>query len=263
VAWRWGDAHIGWAPLPPGADYYPGRGFGRSRWDIPGNYWNFVRGRDFMDRRVDRWVLPSERNVTIINMTRFEVNIDERDRHVFDRGVDLDTVQRWTNRPVPRYSLKDSTRPGPAREQGTDLVVTRPAIKRNEAARPKRLVDQATAERQLNSETGGRLYRRAAGNEEEVVRREHDQERTLMRESQQAEIGEVERQAKQDEAKVRNPVERRKVEEQTKARIDELKKKHDQEKAELEKRQKAEADKAKRAPVRRKVEPDKRVIEKS
>src|SRR5512135_985221 len=211
VAWRLGDAHIGWAPLPPGADYYPGRGFGRSRWDIPGNYWNFVRGRDFMDRRIDRWVLPSERNMTIINMTRFEVNIDERDRHVFDRGVDLDTVQRWTNRPVPRYSLKDSTRPGPAREQGTDLVVTRPAIKRNEAARPKRLVDQATAERQLNSETGGRIYRRSTGNEEEVVRREHDQERTLMRESQQAEIGEVERQAKQDEAKVRNPVERRKV----------------------------------------------------
>ncbi len=42
VAWRWGDAHIGWAPLPPGFDFVPGRGFGNPRWDIPGDRWCFV-----------------------------------------------------------------------------------------------------------------------------------------------------------------------------------------------------------------------------
>jgi len=263
VAWRWGDAHVGWAPLPPGAVYMPGRGFERHQWDIPGHYWNFVRGRDFMDHRIDRWVLPAERNVTIINLTRFEVNIDERDRHVFDRGVDIDTVRRWTNRPVDQYSLKDATRPGPAREEGRSLVVTRPTIKRNDTARPKQVIDQAAAEKELSGETSGRIYRRTTTrNEEAVVREEHTQERTLMRESQDAEINEVRRRARQDEAKVQTPVEKKRIADQAATRVEELKKKHAQEKAELEKRQKAEADKAK-TPIRRKVDPDRSVVEKS
>lgn len=263
VAWRWGDAHIGWAPLPPGVEYYPGRGFGRNQWNIPGDHWNFVRGRDFMDARLNRWVLPVERNVTIINLTRFEVNIEDRDRHVYDRGVDIGTIERWSNRPVSRYSLKDATRPGPAREEGSSLVISRPVVKRNEAARPKQVVDQATAEKRLEGATGGRVYRPATGNEQETVRRAHDQERTLMKESQQAEIGEEQRKAREEESKVQNPVEKRKIAEQAKARVAELQKKHDQEKADLEKRQKAEADKTKRPPVRRKVEPAKPPIKKS
>lgn len=256
VAWRWGDAHIGWAPLPPGADFVPGRGFGRRQWDIPGHSWNFVRGRDFMDRRIDRWVLPLERNTTIINMTRFEVNINERDRHVFDDGVDVDTVRRWTNKPVDRLTLKDSARPGPAREEGRDLVVTRPAIRRNETARPKQVLDQATAEKEISGETTSRIYRRSTRNEAEVVREDHQKEQRLLKESQDAEITALRRNADQEKAKIRNPVEKRKVDEQAAARVAELKKKHEQEKAELEKRQKAEQEKAKGTPVRRKTERD-------
>lgn len=262
VAWRWGDAHIGWAPLPPGIEYFPGRGFGRRDWDIPGHYWNFVRGRDFMDHRLDRWILPIERNVTIINMTRFEVNIHDRDRRVYDPGVDLDTIERWAGRPVSKFALKDSTKPGPAREEGGDLIVSRPAIKRNDAARPKHAIDQTEAERQLNTETSGRVYRNGVRNEEEIVRREHDQERALMKESQEAEINEVRKRTQEETAKVQSPVEKKKFEDQAASKVQELKKKHEQEKADLEKRQKAEEDKARRAPVRRKPVPDKPPVDK-
>jgi len=255
VAWRWGDAHVGWAPLPPGSDFFPGRGFGRRQWDIPGHFWNFVRGRDFMDRRIDRWVLPFERNTTIIATTRFEVNINERDRRVVDDGVDVDQVRRWTNKPIDRLTLKDSTKPGPAREEGRDLVMTKPVVRRNEAARPKQVLDQSAAEKELGRESGSRFVRRATGNETAVVREEHDQERTLMKDSQQTEINEVRRRAREEEAGIKSPVEKRKVQEQAAARVAELKKKHDQEKAELEKRQKAEQAKAKPAPpVRRKTD---------
>ncbi|MCK7482543.1 MAG: hypothetical protein M0C28_39560 [Candidatus Moduliflexus flocculans] len=71
-----GDAHIGWAPLPPGIDFVPGRGFGNPRWDFPGDHWCFVHGRYFMDRTLDRRILPIERNLTIVNMTSLRVNID-------------------------------------------------------------------------------------------------------------------------------------------------------------------------------------------
>jgi hypothetical protein len=253
VAWRWGDAHVGWAPLPPGVPYYPGRGFSQARWDIPGHYWNFVRGGDFMDRQLNRWILPVERNVTIINLTRFEVNLNEHNRHIFDGGVDTRTVERWSGRPVSRYSLKDAGKPGPSRLEGSDLVIAKPVIRRNEAARPQKVVDQTAAARDLGGPGGA--YRQPSGNDEAAVRRAHDRELTLMRESQQAEINEVQRKAKEDETKVQNPVERRKVQAQAAARVAELKKQHEQEKADLEKRQKAEKDKAKTTPVRRKTEP--------
>jgi len=257
VAWRWGDAHIGWAPLPPGADYIPGRGFGRNRWDFPENSWNFVRGRDFMDRSIDRWILPIERNRTILDRTELGVNINERDRHIVNDGVDPDFVRRQTNRTVDRYTLKDATRPGVEREEGHDLVVSKPVIKRNEAAKPKQVIDQAKAEKELSGETANPVFRRAPRNEEEILRQDHSKEQQLLKESQETEINEVRRRAQEDRSKVQNPVEKRKVEEQAATRVAELKKKHDQEKAELAKRQKAEEDKTKRAPVRRKTETEK------
>ncbi len=258
VAWRWGDAHIGWAPLPPGGHYVPGRGFPPGhRWDIPGHYWNFARGRDFMDRTVDRWVLPGERNATLIDRTRLAVNIGERDGRIFDDGVDVEEVRRQTGRTVDRLTLKDATRPGSAQEKGSELVVSRPAVRQNDAAKPRQVVDQAKAEKDLSGESSSRIYRRAPRNEDEAVREAHDQERQLMKESQESEIGVVRRRAEEDKTKVQDPAEKKKVEEQTTTRVSELKKKHEQEKAELEKRQKAEEEKAKKAPVKRKTEVDK------
>jgi hypothetical protein len=258
VAWRWGDAHIGWAPLPPGVDWVPGRGFAYGhRWDIPGRYWNFVRGRDFMDRTVDRWILPVERNITIVELTRFDVNIHERGGRVVDDGVDVGEVRRQTNRTVDRLSLKDATRPGPAREEGGDLVVSKPVVRRNDTAKPQQIVDRAKAERDLSGETGSRIYRQPARKDEEIIREEHDQERQLMRESQETEIGSVRRKAEEEKAKVQGADEKKQVEARTSSRLAELKKKHDQEKAELEKRQKAEQEKSKKAPVRRKTDTDK------
>ncbi len=253
VAWRWGDAHIGWAPLPPGADYIPGRGFGRNQWNFPENSWNFVRGQDFMDRGIDRWILPIERNRTILDRTEFGVNISERDRRVVNDGVDPDLVRRQTNRTIDRYTLKDATRPGIEREEGRDLVVSRPVIKRNDAAKPKKVLDQAQAEKQLSGETASPIIRRSPRNEE-GLRQDHNKEQDLLKKSQETEINEVRRRADQDRARIQNPVEKKKVDEQATTRVAELKKKHDQEKAELEKRQKAEEDKTKRAPVRRKTD---------
>ncbi|RPJ00973.1 MAG: hypothetical protein EHM31_06880 [Candidatus Aminicenantes bacterium] len=257
VAWRWGDAHIGWAPLPPGVDFIPGRGFGRRQWDIPGYSWSFVRGRDFMDRRIDRWVLPRERNMMLVERTELGVNINERDRRVVNEGLDPDLVRRQINRPVDRLTLKDSTRPGMAREEGSDLIISKPVIRRNEAAKPKEVLDQSAAERELNSETSSRIRRNVTQSEAQIVREDHEQERRLMKESQDSEVSVVRRRAAEEKAKVQNPVEKKKVDEQANSRVAELRKKHEQEKAELAKRQKTEEEKTRRTPVRRKID-DKR-----
>ena len=260
VAWRWGDEHIGWAPLPPGGDFVPGRGFGRHQWDIPHDHWSFVHGRYFLDGSLDRRVLPIERNLTIINMTTLNVNIDYRDRHIYNEGVDVEHVRRVTNRTVvDRFSLKDSNRPGNDRQEGRDLIVFKPEIRKNDTARPRRVVDEGKAERQLSTEESGRVYRRVPRSESEALREDHDQERQLMRESQETDLTVIRRQAEDEKAKVQNPEEKQKVDGRVNTRIAEFQKKHEQEKAELEKRQKAEEEKAKtkRAPLKRKTETDK------
>lgn len=255
VAWRWGDEHIGWAPLPPGVDFVPGRGFGRHQWDIPPDRWSFVHGRYFLDGNLDRRILPIERNLTIVNMTVLNVNIHDRDRRVHNEGVDVDHVRRLTGRTVvDRLSLRESGRPGELREEGRDLVVFKPEIRKSETARPRRVIDEDKAERQLAAEGTGRLYRRVPRSESETLREDHDQELRLLRESQETDLQVIRREAETEKSKVQDPEEKRKVEARADTRIAELRKKHEQEKAELEKRQKAEEEKAraKKAPLKRK-----------
>jgi len=254
VAWRWGDAHIGWAPLPPGVDFIPGRGFGRHQWDIPEHHWNFVRGRDFMDTSLDRWILPVERNVTIVNLTVFNVNINVRDNRVFNDGVDVEHVRRQTNKVVDKYSLKAAPRPGEDRKEGRDVVLSKPDILRNDAAKPKQFIEQEKAAAELDSERASRIYRRVPGDENAAVRRAHEQETKLMKESQDSELNEIQRKADDEKAKIQNPSEKQKVDGQVNSKIAELKKKHQEEKAEMTERQKAEEAKTKKAPVKKKID---------
>ncbi len=259
VAWRWGSGHIGWAPLPPGVPFDRGRGFGPHRWDIPGHHWSFVHGRYFLDRSLDRRVLPIERNLTIINVTELRVNVNVRDRRVVNEGVELEHVRRLTDRTIDRLSLKETDRPGEARREGQDLVVYKPEIKKNEAARPRQVLDEEKAERQLQSEPTGRVFRRVPRSESEALREDHDHERQLMRESQETEIGEVRRRAEAEKAEVQSPEEKKQVESRASSRVAEMQKKHAEEKADLEKRQRTEEERAKtkRAPVKKKTGTDK------
>ena len=249
VGWRWGGGHIGWAPLPPGADFHPGRGFGRRDWNIPYQYWVFVRGRDFMDRSLDRWVLPYERNTTIINLTVVNINISTRDNRVFNEGVGLDHVRRETNTPVTKTALKDGRRPEDVRSSVQEVVVYRPEVSRNELARPKQAIEQEQAAERLDAERAGRYFRDTPAQDSVVLRRVHEQEQKLMEESQEVEINEIRRRAAEEIKTVQNPETRKKTEEQVNSRIGELRKKHVDEKTELAKRQKEEEEKTKKRPT--------------
>jgi hypothetical protein len=254
VGWRWGAGHIGWAPLPPGTDFHPGRGFGRRDWNIPGHHWIFVRGRNFMDRSLDRWVLPFERNTTIINLTVVNVNISSRDSRVFNEGVGLDHVRRETNTVVTKVALKDGRRPEDVRSSAQEVVVYRPEVSRNELARPKQVIEQEKAAERLDTERAGRLFRDTPEPDNVVLRKVHEQEQKLMEESQEVEINEIRRRASEEIRTVRNPETRKKTEDQVQSKIGELRKKHAEEKAELAKRQKEEEEKTKKrtTPVRKK-----------
>jgi hypothetical protein len=251
VAWRWGDQYIGWAPLPPGGDFVPGYGF--RRWDvpIPGHYWNFVAGQRFLGSSLDRWILPPERNVSIISFTRLNVNIHVRENRIINDGVNVDYVHRVTNQVVERRELKDARGPGEARVEGRDVVLFRPSLRRNESARPKEVLDRDQAASRVQTEQPRPAPRTTPEQQETALRQKHENELKLLEQSQANDLRDIERQANTRKAAARTVVEKQRIDKETKTRIADLKKKHEAEKAQLSERQKKEEDQVRKGRLRR------------
>jgi hypothetical protein len=258
VGWRWGGPYIGWAALPPGDDFMPGRGFGRRKFDIPGHYWNFVRGQEFMDPRLDRWIVPPERNVTIINYTQIDVNIHVRNDRVINDGPGADHVGRVTNQTIQRHQLKDAGKPGEDRVEASDVVLFRPALKQSEKAKPKQVLDQDQAARKLEAEPvpAGQTVSQTTRDAEAAIRQKQDDERRRLENDQKAEVKEIRRRADSQKAAVTKPADKEKIDATAKARLAEAEKRQAAEKAEMEKRHKAEGERVKKVP------PDKKDPEK-
>jgi hypothetical protein len=249
VAWRWGDAYIGWAPLPPGDDFDIRFGFRRRDFNIPGHYWCFVRGQEFMESRLDRWIVPPERNVAIINYTHIDVNINVRNNRVFNQGVDRDFVRRQTNRDVELHQLRDARRPDQGQVGLKDVSLFRPNLRQNPGGKPKEVVSPSqAADRRLTSvaRTGG--FAGAAGQDQEAaVRQQHQQEMQRLRQDQQAEVRAIQQKAAADRAALRTPAERQKADTAAKAKIASVQKNHQAETSKMADRHKAEEEQVRKA----------------
>lgn len=132
VAWRFDADWIGWAPLPPAADWSPATGLdehdlGR----IPHHAWSFVRFGRLLDRNLRPDLASVARNATLFGRTRDATRFVTREGHVADRGVDRAVVERATGLRIPLLRLVDAPRPStghgrrPARGA---LAMFRPAV---------------------------------------------------------------------------------------------------------------------------------------
>ena len=98
--------------------------------NIPLIFWIFIQGSHFQDRYLNPYVLPYERNQTIINYTSITNNIYIRNDRIINEGIGLDAVRRITGRAVPRYALQDVRQAGRTRIVGQEVQVFRPTIRR-------------------------------------------------------------------------------------------------------------------------------------
>jgi len=130
VAWQQGNGYVGWAPLPPQVGFQVGVGLQLGGLNLslslaPTSY-SFVSEQQFLEPRLDRYVQPSARNVTIIRGTRNITDYGYENNRVINRGVPVERIEQITRRPVRRLEVIDS----PARESqvSNDQVrVYRPA----------------------------------------------------------------------------------------------------------------------------------------
>lgn len=120
VSWRHSEDAIGWAPLPPEARGRDGQSsddeeFGRG--ERFNRAWVFVRPRYFARPEMRRYVRPPSWNADLVVRSTPQSGFERRDRHVRNRGLPPEDVERLSNRPVPRIRVApvddpDVRRPG-------------------------------------------------------------------------------------------------------------------------------------------------------
>lgn len=241
VTWRRGDMYIGWAPLPPEAAFVAGVGIEHPAFAFPSTYWIFVEWRYFMDPYLRRHVLPYERNFTIINYTVIRTNIYVREGRVINGGIDIDLVQRYSRQRISKHQLKDARRPGVTKVKVNELEMYRPPIKKSEAAKPKRIVNETEAQDRISRVKIRKLEEETDPSVGKVRLRDvHQQEMEVLEQSQEKEENALRRKMVKEKEAAESTAEKEKVEKEYQERIVKLKKSHTEEKSKIEKRHEEE-----------------------
>jgi hypothetical protein len=167
-----------------------------------------------------------------------------RGTRVVNEGLNVDFVHRVTNQVIERRQLVDARQPGEARLGARDVVLFRPAVHENPAARPRVILNQSQAVNRIEAERMGPVHR-TPEETQSVLQQNHERESRLLEQSQVNEIQDIQRQANARKAAARSAAERQKIDNETNARLSALQKTHATEKAKLAERQKAENAKAK------------------
>ncbi len=156
VSWRKGNDYVGWAPLPPDAHF--DRQTGIHNWadnyyDIGPEQYAFVPAKEFGGALSIQVIVPTERNVTIINQTTNVTNITYHNSVVVDRGPSYDDLRARSRHPIERLRLERTQNFNEERPVIRGEVVAMPAPDFRPAqpgARPQRVqrkIQQPKAER--------------------------------------------------------------------------------------------------------------------
>ncbi len=246
VSWRRGDLYIGWAPLPPEARFVFGVGISSLPYTLNNSYWVFVEYPYFLNSRLNRYVLPVERNLTIINYTVVRTDIVVRNNRVINRGIDVEFIGRATKQKVSKYELSPATRPGPSRVRANSVEIYSPPIEKNETAKPKKVVEREAVIERVNRTSldapGGRIRVR----EDESIEKAQEEEVRMLDESQKKELTEINRKMQVEKSAAKTSDEKKKIEDEYKKKITNVKKNHETEKAQIEKRHKKEQETTKK-----------------
>lgn len=259
VTWRSNDMYMGWAPLPPGMELRAGMDFASLRIDIPGIFWIFIGGSHFLDPEIHSYVLPYERNVTIINNTTIYNNFGFRGNRFVNDGIGMDHIRRFTGRDAPRYTIQDTRQPGRARIAGNEVQVYRPSFKGDSGARPKTFFNRDQARQDLAPAKVFEPQRQPLkGTPETIVRKRQTQERKLLQASQSQEMKFMDQQRSAQLKKVQVGSEKARVKKDYQVKKSELAKQHQVEKQQMDQRQRTDAEQVKRATPAKKDAPSKK-----
>jgi len=131
VAWNEGGGYVGWAPLPWQVHVQAGVGITSASLHVsiaPAS-WCFVSARNMVDVRLNNYIVPASRNVTIIRVTKNVTNYTYVDNRIINGGVHVDKIGRAAGRSIPRYRVSEAADVAEAsrgRGNGREIPMYRP-----------------------------------------------------------------------------------------------------------------------------------------
>ncbi|MBI3562257.1 MAG: hypothetical protein HY080_11160 [Gammaproteobacteria bacterium] len=111
VAWRSGGEYIGWAPLPPEAEWDEERGLVTDDLDdyygVEPDHWVFIEERYFLAPRLYRYEYLPPRNLSIIQITNNITNFTVVDHRIVNHCVDVRHIEHITRQPVRVWNVNE------------------------------------------------------------------------------------------------------------------------------------------------------------
>ena len=103
VAWRHSDENVGWAPLPPEAEWrHGGLNFSSNYYDTPrfNAAWIFAPVAVLGGYAVYRYIYPASRNYAYVNSTRWVPSHRSVNNRIYNTGFDRNRYQQVTGRQI-------------------------------------------------------------------------------------------------------------------------------------------------------------------
>jgi hypothetical protein len=174
-------------------------------------------------------------------MTIHKANLSVRNRQLINQGIDVEQVSRLTRSEVSRYEVEEGQRPGQSRISGNAVQIFRPAVKKNEVAKPKVFMEKEEAEEKVPEIKADDLEQRLTPAErEQRLKGDQEQEMRLLEQSQQRDEVELRKKTDDEQLLAGSSTEREKIRKESEVKASELKKEHAEEKAKISERHKEE-----------------------
>jgi hypothetical protein len=251
VTWRRGDFYIGWAPLPPQARFIRGVGIRSLPFSLGDSIWIFVEYRYFLRPGLDRYVLPMERNLTIINYTVVYTDIVVQNDRIVNRGIDVDYIGRATRQVISKHQLRSVSRPAQTRVSRDSIEIFDPSIRKNEMAKPKTVVEEKEVPNRI-TRSSIRESGESTAEQEKKLEEVHRGEIKTLEESQKRQLDELNKEKREEAQAAKTQVEKEKIEKEYNQKITKIKKSQEEEKAQIKERHKKEEDQAAKNKVKKK-----------
>lgn len=223
VEWRYDNDYIGWAPLPPYAQFRIGFGIYFSlNWNSHYRYWNFVTFNRFNSHRLNYYILDNSRNYRLFSKTKYRNNyFMERDR-IVNGGIDRSYIERKGGYKIGErdiYDLSDFEKYDRTRKNSGDRIYNyRPSNREIESNREVEKMNITRGDRKSSIESE-RIVINERLSQETEARTDRNSDRTIERNDRTKER--IEEREIVKEEPIRNP---RTAERKIESRSGEIKK---------------------------------------
>ena len=175
VEWRYDNDYIGWAPLPPYANFSISLGIHFSiNFFTPYSHWHFVRYNHFCNPHISNYYIGYKYVNGFFSRTKYRTNYGFQDGRVVNRGVDINVVRRRSGQNIQTRQIRAVSNPSDLRNSNGNRNEVRSFIgSREEISRgDTRNIQIRKAERNSTLETSRMQIGKSRDiNREEVINR--------------------------------------------------------------------------------------------